>query len=184
MKPTEFQLQELRQKVARYEKLEKTWALEKQAFLKNMELLQGQVKKQKALNSKFINKKYAHKRTCSDQQMFIFNQTNISSYYHHPVVMMKNGHQSQNWVTKANLRSHLDGVRSLCWLDNILISGGIDGLLKIWDRDKLKITVRQHLAPIYTICKGLDVVFTGGAEGVIRMWDTKEFIKDQRPALE
>lgn len=116
--------------------------------------------------------------------MFIFNQTNISSYYNHPVVMTKNNNNSHNWVTKANLRSHLDGVRSLCWLNQFLISGGVDGLLKIWERDRLKVTVREHLAPIYTICKGDDKVFTGGAEGVVRIWNVKSFMKDERSSVE
>lgn len=95
--------------------------------------------------------------------MFIFNQTNISSYYNHPVVLGNYAHHNQNWVTKANLRSHLDGVRAMCWLEQFLITGGVDGLLKIWERERLNITVREHLAPIYTICKGNDQLFTGGA---------------------
>lgn len=57
-----------------------------------------------------------------------------------------------NWVPKANLRSHLDSVRVLHWQGQYLLSAGEDCLLKIWDRDRLKITVREHLAPIFTIC--------------------------------
>lgn len=74
-------------------------------------------------------------------------------------------------------------MRSLCWLDQFLISGGVDGLLKIWERDRLKVTVREHLAPIYTICKGNNELFTGGAEGVVRIWNIKEFMKDERHSI-
>lgn len=62
--------------------------------------------------------------------------------------MMKNN----NWVTKATLRSHLDSVRAISWQGKYLISAGEDSLLKIWERDKLLITVREHLAAIYSIC--------------------------------
>ncbi len=57
-----------------------------------------------------------------------------------------------NWTPKANLRSHLDSVRALHWQGKFLISAGEDCLLKIWDRDKLRMTVREHLAPIFAIC--------------------------------
>ena len=106
---------ELHEKLAQYEKLEKSWAVEKQAYQKSMRLLEDELKKQKTINAKLMNKKNLHKRTCSDEQMFIFNQTNISSYYNHPVLVNKG--PSHNWATKANLKSHLDGVRALCWLD-------------------------------------------------------------------
>ena len=90
--------------------------------------MQEEVNKCKALNTNLL-KKAKHKRTASDDQMFIFNQTNISSYY--PVLMMT---KPLTWAPKANLRSHLDSVRALCWQGQFLLSGGEDSLLKIWDR--------------------------------------------------
>jgi hypothetical protein len=50
--------------------------------------------------------------------------------------------KSQNWAGKANLRSHLDAVRALHWQGPFLLSAGEDCLLKIWERDRFKITVR------------------------------------------
>lgn len=47
-----------------------------------------------------------------------------------------------SWIPKANLRSHLDSIRALHWEGKFLISAAEDCLLKIWDRDKLRITVR------------------------------------------
>jgi WD40 repeat protein len=40
--------------------------------------------------------------------------------------------KTANWNTKANLRSHLDSVRTLNWHHNYLISAGEDATLKIW----------------------------------------------------
>jgi len=38
---------------------------------------------------------------------------------------------------KATLRSHLDSVRALTFLENRLITGGEDATLKIWNGDTL-----------------------------------------------
>lgn len=108
--------------------------------------------------------------------MFIFNQTNISSYY--PVLMVA---KPLTWAPRASMRSHLDSVRALCWQGKFLLSGGEDCLLKIWEGDRLRMTVREHLAPIYTICGDSQTVFTAGAEGVIRQWDVPSFAEQSRP---
>lgn len=110
-------------------------------------------------------KKTNHKRTCSDEQTFIFNQTNISSYY--PIVV---ANRNSNWIPRANLRSHLDSVRVVFWQREFLLSAGEDCLIKIWDKDRLKITVREHLAPIFAICGDQERIFSAGAEGVVRQW--------------
>lgn len=81
-------------------------------------------------------KKSKHKRASSEEQTFIFNQTNYSSYF--PIVVIK----SNNWSHKANLRSHLDSVRTLAWQGHHLISSGEDCSLKIWEKEQLKVTVR------------------------------------------
>lgn len=72
--------------------------------------MQEEIIKHKAISSGLL-KKNNHKRTVSDEQTFIFNQTNISSYY--PVLVM--GSKVSNWTPRANLRSHLDSVRVLYW---------------------------------------------------------------------
>lgn len=59
---------------------------------------------------------------------------------------------SNSWIPRANLRSHLDSVRTLRWQGQFLISAGEDCLLKIWEKDKLTITVREHLAPVFCLC--------------------------------
>lgn len=50
------------------------------------------------------------------------------------------------------MRSHLDSVRVVFWQREFLLTAGEDCLIKIWEKDRLKITVREHLAPIFTIC--------------------------------
>lgn len=40
--------------------------------------------------------------------------------------------KANHWVHKANLRSHLDSVRTLLWHGSCLISAGEDATLKIW----------------------------------------------------
>ena len=80
--------------------------------------MQEEITKCKAINANLL-KKAKHKRTCSEEQMFIFNQTNISSYY--PVLMVS---KPTLWVPKANMKSHLDSVRTLCWQGKFLLSGG------------------------------------------------------------
>jgi WD40 repeat protein len=97
--------------------------------------MQQEISRYKAVNTNLLNKN-KHKRTSSEEQTFIFNQTNISSYY--PIVVIK----SNNWAHKANLRSHLDSVRSVHWHGQYLISGGEDCLLKLWDKDQVKMTIR------------------------------------------
>lgn len=77
-----------------------------------------------------------HKRASSEEQTFIFNQTNISSYY--PIVVLKN----TNWSLKANLRSHLDSVRAVNWVGSSLLTSGEDCTLKVWEKEQLKVTVR------------------------------------------
>ena len=76
-------------------------------------------------------RKSKHRRTASEEQTFIFNQTNISSFY--PVVLPK----LQAWTPRATLRSHLDSVRVLQFVDGLLFSAGEDATLKVWRKDKL-----------------------------------------------
>ena len=160
---------EMKEKLSRYEKMESKGNEEREFYRKSITLMQEEITKCKALNATLL-KKTKHKRTCSEDQMFIFNQTNISSYF--PVMMVS---KPVNWVPRANMRSHLDSVRALCWQGQFLLSGGDDCLLKIWERDKLRMTVREHLAPIYTICGDNETVFTAGVEGVVRQWSAASF---------
>ena len=92
--------------------------------------------------------------------------------------------KSNNWVTKATLRSHLDSVRAVSWQNKYLISAGEDSLLKIWEKDKLLLTVREHLAAVYSICGNENILMTGGAEGVIRKWETENFLHNEGPETE
>eukprot|EP00919_Chromeraceae_sp_WS-2016_P013009 GHVR01030426.1.p1 GENE.GHVR01030426.1~~GHVR01030426.1.p1 ORF type:complete len:110 (-),score=0.19 GHVR01030426.1:133-462(-) len=103
--------------------------------------MQEEINKYKAMNNSLIKKK--HKKTSSEEQTFIFNQTNISSYY--PVMLIK----SNNWAHQTNLRSHMDSVRALTFHNAYLISAGEDCLMKIWEKDQLKLTIREHLGPVY-----------------------------------
>jgi len=96
-------------------------------LLKTISLLQQEVNKCKAVNNSLL-KKSKHKRASSEEQTFIFNQTNISSYY--PIVILKNN----NWNHRSNLRSHLDSVRALLFHAGHLISAGEDSQLKIWEK--------------------------------------------------
>ena len=142
-----------------------------------MTLLQQELNKYKAMNANLL-KKNKHKRTSSEEQTFIFNQTNISSYY--PIMVMK----GSGWAVKNVLRSHLDSVRGICWFGKYLVSGGEDCLLKIWERDKLLMTVREHLAPIYTLHGHQNMLVTAGAEGVVRKWEIDNFRNNEGPSAE
>lgn len=100
--------------------------------------LETELLNQRALNNE-IMKKMKHRRTSSEEKTFIFNQTNISSYY--PIVMMPKA----SWACKQNLRSHLDSVRSLAWHNDCLISAGEDCLMKVWRHGELLGTIRGKI---------------------------------------
>ncbi len=97
--------------------------------------LEMELSNQRNINNELM-KKMKHRRTSSEERTFIFNQTNISSYY--PIVMMPRS----SWASKQNLRSHLDSVRSLAWHSDFLISSGEDCLMKVWRHGELLGTVR------------------------------------------
>ena len=156
---------------------ERKWQQERDTLLKTISLLEEELRKQKALNAA-LQKKSKHKRTSSEEQTFIFNQTNISSYF--PLVVVKHS----GWAPKASLRSHLDSVRTVAFAGGRLYSAGEDASLKVWKRDKLLISLRQHLGPVYSLSASEDFVFTGGAEGVVRMWKTDELMKEASPCFE
>lgn len=123
-------------------------------------------------------KRGKHKRASSEEQTFIFNQTNISSYY--PIVVLKHA----NWTHKANLRSHLDSVRAILFHQGQLITSSEDCTLKLWEKEQLKATVREHLGPIYAMTHTRDLIFTAGAEGVVRKWSTAELVSGLPPHYE
>ena len=97
--------------------------------------MQQEINKLKTINNSLL-KKAKHKRTSSEEHTFIFNQTNISSYF--PMIVV----QSNNWSVKASLKGHLDSVRALYWHGNNLISGGDDCLMRIWEKDQPIGTIR------------------------------------------
>jgi WD40 repeat protein len=160
-----------------YRKKEEKWTHEKEMLLKTITLLQQEVNKYKAINNNLL-KKSKHKRASSEEQTFIFNQTNISSYY--PIVVVKNN----NWVHKASLRSHLDSVRAILFHQGHLLTAGEDCTLKVWEKEQLKSTIREHLGPVYAMAQTQDLVFTAGAEGVVRKWSTAELLADLSPHFE
>lgn len=84
------------------------------------------------------------------------------------------------WVSKQNLRSHLDSVRTLAWHDDYLISSGEDYLVKIWQNGKPELvsTIREHLGPVYASTTHRNSLFTGGLEGVVRQWDFDSLLAD------
>jgi ribosome-binding ATPase YchF (GTP1/OBG family) len=96
-------------------------------MLKTITLLQQEVNKYKTISNNLL-KKSKHKRASSEEQTFIFNQTNISSYY--PIVVVKNN----NWAHKGTLRSHLDSVRSIAFHQGQLITVSDDCTLKVWEK--------------------------------------------------
>lgn len=116
-----------------------------------------------------------HRRSSSEDKTVIFNQTNISSYY--PIIMLAKG----GWVSKQNLRSHMDSVRTLTWYEDFLISSGEDSLVKIWQSSKPELinTVREHLGPVFASARYDNFVFTGGLEGVVRQWEFNSLVTDE-----
>ena len=153
------------------------WQQERETLLKTIALLEQELRKEKALNSNLLKQK-KHKRTSSEDPTFIFNQTNISSYY--PIVLVKN----QTWGHKFTLRSHLDSVRTLQFAGPHLITAGEDATLKVWHRDKLDLTLRQHLGSVYSIAVSEEFVFTAGSEGVLRKWKLRDLLKGQSAVFE
>jgi WD40 repeat protein len=156
---------------------EQQWRQERETLLKTIGLLEAELGKQKAINLA-LQRKGKHKRASSEEQTFIFNQTNISSYF--PVVVVKN----HALAPKATLRSHLDSVRALLFAGPHLLSAGEDATLKVWHRDKLEVTLRQHLGPVYAMAASEEFVFTAGAEGVVRKWELPELLKGGPPCFE
>ena len=156
---------------------EQKWAQERETLLKTISLLEGELSKQKALNSSLLRNK-KHKRASSEEQTFIFNQTNISSYY--PIVVVKN----QAWTHRGTLRSHLDSVRTAAFTGNRLLTAGEDATLRVWKKDHLELTLREHLGPVYAMVVTSEFVFTAGAEGVIRKWLTEELFEGKPPNFE
>lgn len=71
--------------------------------------------------------------------------------------------KQSSWSVKGTLRSHLDAVRAVNFQGGHLFSSGEDATLKVWKREKLKLTVRQHLGPVYALASSEDLIFTGGA---------------------
>jgi hypothetical protein len=49
----------------------------------------------------------------------MYSQANITTYYPHAITTKLN-----NWVLKANLRSHLDSVRTVYWQGKFLLTAG------------------------------------------------------------
>lgn len=123
---------------------EQKWAHERETLLKTISLLEQELTKQKAINNTLLKNK-KHKRASSEEQTFIFNQTNISSYY--PIVVVK----AQTWNHRVTLRSHLDSVRTAAFLNRRLLTAGEDCTLKVWHKDHLELTLREHLGPIYAM---------------------------------
>ena len=83
------------------------------------------------------------------------------------------------------LKSHLDEVRKLEYLENIdsLISVSEDCLIKIWSLKNIMynsqneeinpyLNLRGHTGPLFCVAKGKDnIIYTGGNEGLIRIWN-------------
>lgn len=63
----------------------------------------------------------------------------------------------------------------------MLVTGGEDSSLKVWEEGALKNTLREHLGPIYAITTAEDSVFTGGAEGVLRKWTISGLLSESKP---
>jgi hypothetical protein len=72
-----------------------------------------ELNKTKDLNNQLI-KKCKHKRASSEERTFIFNQTNISSYY---PVMNFIQKITPLWTLKQSFNAHLDSVRCLKIVD-------------------------------------------------------------------
>ena len=95
--------------------------------------------------------------------------------------------EKQNFtLTKyAELRSHLDEVRKLAYLENInsLISVSEDCIIKVWSLNNIMfnsqngeicpyLNLRGHTGPLFCVAKGRDnLIYTGGNEGLIRIWN-------------
>ena len=95
--------------------------------------------------------------------------------------------EKQNFtLTKyAELRSHLDEVRKLAYLENInsLISVSEDCIIKVWSLNNIMfnsqngeicpyLNLRGHIGPLFCVSKGRDdLIYTGGNEGLIRIWN-------------
>ena len=83
------------------------------------------------------------------------------------------------------LKSHLDEVRKLTYLENIdsLISVSEDCLIKVWSLQNIMynwqneeinpyLNLRGHTGPLFCVAKGKDnIIYSGGNEGLLRIWN-------------
>ena len=85
----------------------------------------------------------------------------------------------------AELKSHLDEVRKLAYLDNLnsLISVSEDCLIKVWSLNNIMynsqngeicpyLILRGHTGPLFCVSTGRDnIIYTGGNDNLIRIWN-------------
>ena len=85
----------------------------------------------------------------------------------------------------AELKSHLDEVRKLAYLDNLnsLISVSEDCLIKVWSLNNIMynsqngeicpyLSLRGHTGPLFCVSTGRDnIIYTGGNDSLIRIWN-------------
>ena len=86
----------------------------------------------------------------------------------------------QSWTPKISLKSHLDGVRGVYFVNkNVLASVSEDCTVKLWDckgflndSDSFDpfLTLRGHTQAIFTIDGGHETIYTGDSSGIIRSW--------------
>jgi WD40 repeat protein len=74
------------------------------------------------------------------------------------------------------LRAHAGDVNYIAYNNDgkLLVSGGADGKIKLWNRDyELAGEMQAHVLAVSDFVMNLDTLVTGGADFKIRVWDSK-----------
>jgi striatin 1/3/4 len=87
------------------------------------------------------------------------------------------------WAPKLSLRSHLDCVRKVKFVDNMLISASEDCLIKLWNIDTCGsesdiiepfLTLRGHRTSVLALDAGAGSLFSADSSGMVRLWTLPE----------
>lgn len=82
------------------------------------------------------------------------------------------------YLKKQIESAHDPSVFALAWVDDLLVSGGRDALLKTWDVTRnfeLKETLNAHWYAIYDLAVTPDYLITGSRDKTIRWWDRRTY---------
>lgn len=70
-------------------------------------------------------------------------------------------------------KEHLDYIRSIESSNNLIITGGMDGNIKVWDQNGEIITTMDHGAPVSAMCVSDNILVSAGHVSY-KVWDMRQ----------